>query len=264
MIFARRTPSRGSPYDPAVPDARAHRGPDSRDARLFADAQIPALRAAVAELGWLLSRGYVNPSAVKLVGDRHGLRDRQRVAVRRAACSDGALEDRAARRVPLDELKDREVTVDGFNVVTTAEAALGGGILLRCRDGAVRDMASMHGNYRRVAETGPALGLIRDVLNEVNPAAVRWLLDRPVSNSGRLAGLIREAAARPGEPRRWTAECVPDPDPLLCENKADEFVAATADGGVLDRCGAWCDLAGAVAGRVPGARVIDLSAAGGA
>ena len=243
-----------------MPDARAHRGPDSRDARLFADDQVPALRTAVAELSWLLSRGYVNPSAAKLVGDRHGLRDRQRVAVRRAACSDDALNDRAARRVPLEDLVGRAVTVDGFNVVTTAEAALGGGVLLRCRDGVVRDMASMHGNYRRVAETGPALSLIRDVLDAANPAAVRWLLDRPVSNSGRLAGLIRAAAGG----RNWTAECLPDPDPLLCENAGGGsggggFVAATADGGVLDRCGPWCDLAAAVAAAVPGARVIDLA-----
>ena len=238
-----------------MPDARAHRGPDSRDARLFAAEWEPVLKTAVAELSWLLSRGYVNPSAVKLVGDRHGLRDRQRVAVRRAACSDAALESRTGRRVSVPDLAGRPVVIDGFNVVVTAEAALGGGVLLKCRDGCVRDMASMHGNYRRVAETAPALELVRDVLDAARAGPVRWLLDRPVSNSGRLAGLIREAAAG----RDWTAECVTDPDPLLCEGDREGFVAATADAGVLDRCGAWCDLAGAAAGRAAGARVVDLS-----
>ena len=214
--------------------------------------------SATAELSWLLSRGYVNPSAVKLVGDRHGLRDRQRVAVRRAACSDEALARRAAGRVELPDLAGRPVVVDGFNVVVTAEAALGGGVLLKCRDGCVRDMASMHGNYRRVAETKPALRLIRDVLDDANAGPVRWLLDRPVSNSGRLAGLIRDAAGG----REWVAECVPDPDPLLAaagEDGDDGAVAATADAGVLDRCGPWCDLAAAAAGRVPGARAVDLA-----
>ena len=242
-----------------MPDTRAHRGPDSRDARLFAPAAVPALRTATAELSWLLTRGYVNPSALELVGDRHALRDRPRVAVRRAACGDDALSGRTARRTDLHNLSGRPVWVDGFNVVTTAEAALGGGVLLKCRDGCVRDMASMHGNYRRVAETGPALELLRGVLDAAGAGPVRWLLDRPVSNSGRLAGLIRDAAG----PRDWTADCVADPDPLLYQTDGADFVAATADAGILDRCGPWCDLAGAAAGRVPGAWVVDLSAAGG-
>ena len=248
-----------------MPDRRARRGPDGRDAALFAPGAVPALRAACGELSWLLSRGYVNPSALKLVGDRHDLRRRQRVAVGRCACSDAARDDRAARRVPLDAIKGRTLRIDGFNVVTTAEAALGGGVLLVGRDGAVRDMASMHGNYRRVAETGPALELLRDLLDAAAPAAADWLLDRPVSNSGRLAGLIRDAAgARP-----WSAACVPDPDPLLYRDAAlpggapAPFVAATADAGVLDRCGPWCDLAAAAAdaarGRGGGPWVVDLS-----
>ena len=241
-----------------MPDTRAHRGPHPRDAVLFAGVVVPDLREATSHLSWLLSRGYVNPSALKLVGDRFDLKDRQRVAVGRCACPDAARHDRAARRLSLRDLRGKSVYLDGFNVVTTVEAALGGGVLLIGRDGAVRDMASMHGNYRKVAETAPALERIRDVLDEAAPAAVRWLLDRPVSNSGRLAALIRGAAGD----RNWAAECVRDPDPLLYvpDDGADpDFVAATADAGILDRCGAWCDLAGAAVAGVTGAKVVDLS-----
>src|SRR5256885_8530001 len=46
---------------------------------------------------WLLSRGYQPKSALKLVGDRHSLRERQRLAVGRAACSDESRERRHAR-----------------------------------------------------------------------------------------------------------------------------------------------------------------------
>ena len=38
-----------------VPDTRKHRGPHPEDARLFADAMLPRLRAAVADLSWLLT-----------------------------------------------------------------------------------------------------------------------------------------------------------------------------------------------------------------
>ncbi|MFH5806058.1 DUF434 domain-containing protein [Alienimonas sp. DA493] len=249
-----------------MPDTRTHRGPHPRDAEHFAADRLPALQTATAHLSWLLSRGYVNPSALKLVGDRFDLTDRQRTAVLRSACPDDALADRAARRVAPHELAGKTLRIDGFNLVTTVEAALGGGVLLRGRDGVTRDMASMHGNYRRVAETGPALEAVRELLDELAPAAAHWLLDRPVSNSGRLAAMIRKVAGA----RRWTAACVPDPDALLRpgarleerDDGASGFVAVTADAGVLDRCGAWCDLAGAVTDRLPNVRRLDLGAAG--
>jgi hypothetical protein len=61
------------------------------DVELFAEAHQGPLRSAVEDLAWLLSRGYAEASALKLVGDRHGLVARQQLGVRRAACSDAAL-----------------------------------------------------------------------------------------------------------------------------------------------------------------------------
>ena len=49
------------------------------------------------DLSWLLGRGYAIVSAVKLVGDRWSLTERQRMAVRRAACSDEARAGRLER-----------------------------------------------------------------------------------------------------------------------------------------------------------------------
>src|SRR6266404_1471952 len=43
--------------------------------------------------------------------------------------------------------------IDGFNLILTLESALGGGVMLVGRDGCYRDMASVHGTYRRVEET---------------------------------------------------------------------------------------------------------------
>ncbi len=54
--------------------------------------------------------------------------------------------------------------VDAFNLITTVEAALAGGVLIKGRDGCLRDMASMHGSYRKVAETIPALHCIGEVM----------------------------------------------------------------------------------------------------
>jgi hypothetical protein len=256
LPWARRCRSRG--YDPGVPDLRRHRGPHPEDPRLFAAAQLPALRAATQELSWLLTRDYASVSALKLVGDRHALQARQRLAVARCACPDAAREERARRELAVQQLAGRELWLDGYNVLTSLEAALAGGVILAARDGCYRDLASMHGSYRKVDETLPALRLLGEVLTGQRVSACRWLLDRPVSNSGRLKTVIEELARTEGW--HWEVELVPDPDAVLAGTDAP---IATADSHVLDQATSWVNLARlALERHVPKAWLVDLSHAG--
>ena len=233
-----------------MPDSRKHRGPGPEDGRDFGPSAVPPLRAAAGDLAWLLSRGYAEASSLKLVGDRHRLVERQRTAVLRSSCPDEALARRRERCLGADDLRGRSLRVDGFNLILTLESALGGGVVLGGRDGSYRDLAGVHGTYRRVAETQPALELAATWLRARGVAGCHWLLDAPVSNSGRLAALIR--AADP----TWTAEVVPDPDRALAR-PGDPI--ATADAGILDRCGAWVALSRRIVDdAIPGAFVVDL------
>src|SRR5439155_24790057 len=127
-----------------MPDIRKHRGAHPEDRKLFADDQLPALRTAVRELSWLLSRDYSIKGALKLVGDRYTLTDRQRLAVSRAACSDQSKERRAVSVVQAEEIPGEDLIVDGFNLTITVEAALSSGVLMFCRDGCIRDLSSVH------------------------------------------------------------------------------------------------------------------------
>ncbi|MCC6750850.1 MAG: DUF434 domain-containing protein [Deltaproteobacteria bacterium] len=225
-------------------DRRTHRGPGPQDLALFAPGALGALRAAVAELSWLLSHGYRDASALKLVGDRHALTQRQRVAVGRCACSDAALARRAVSRLSPEALHGRGVVVDGFNCLITLETALSGGLLLLGRDGCTRDLGSVHGSYRAVEETERAISLVGEWLTGRGASRVCWLLDRPVSNSGRLRARLLEQAAAQAWP--WTVELLANPDRTLA---ASSDVVASADSWVLDRCSAWVDLTGEVVAR---------------
>ncbi|HPA16644.1 MAG TPA: DUF434 domain-containing protein [Verrucomicrobiae bacterium] len=237
-----------------MPDRRRHRGPHPDDARAFAPEAVRVLREAVADLCWLYSRGYAQTSSVKLVGDRYALTDRQRAAVMRCACSDDAMASRRGHEVAIGDLAGAAVQVDGYNVLTTVEAALAGGVLLEGRDGCYRDMASMGGRFHWVEETASAVEWIGRVLEATGARDIHWLLDRPVSNSGKLACLLRETAAARQWP--WRVELVVDPDAVLAKGEA---VAATADSAILDRCGRWVNLGRAVVSRAaPGARVVRL------
>lgn len=237
-----------------MPDRRRHRGPHPGDAERFAAARLPDLRAAGDHLAWLLGRGYASGAALQLVGDRFALDARQRQAVRRATCSPAQRRARRARLLPPRALAGGCLWIDGFNVLTTVEAALAGALVLRCRDGCYRDLASMHGTWRRVAETGRAAELVGRRLHGLRVREAVWLLDRPVANSGRLAVQLRELAAARGLP--WRVETVPDPDHLLRDAAVP---VATADSAVLDAAASWVNLARlVVAGAVRTAWVLAL------
>src|SRR5438045_9007416 len=138
-----------------------------------------------------MSKEYATPSALKLVGDHFNLTETQRTAIQRASCSDQALTNRRKKEVALSAISDQPLLIDGYNILTTLETALSGGPIFACRDGCFRDMASIHGTYRKVEETIPALNLLADFLSTANCGPVPILLDSPVSNRGRLK-VVRE------------------------------------------------------------------------
>lgn len=224
-----------------MPTPRRHRGPHPEDPQLFASGKEPLLCEAARDLAWLWSRGYAQPSSEKLVGDRYQLVKRQRAAVARSCCSDRALADRLRRERPVKAIAGEALWIDGFNVITTLEVAFSGGVLLRGREGAIRDMAGVHGSYRLIEETLPALGLCLHALMTWEPQSVTFLLDQPVSNSGRLAGELRRLIQGLGlVDEVWRVEVVRDPDPVLAD--CEGGLIATADAGVLDAGGDWVNL----------------------
>ena len=241
-----------------MPDTRSHRGPHPADAELFAPAALARLRGAVADLSWLLTRGYATPGALQLVGNRYALEARQRQAVTRSACSDAAVVRRRSAEASADAAAGGTLLLDGYNVLTTIETALGGGVVLLGRDGACRDIAGVHGTWRRVEQTMPALRLVGEFLAaRVRPARCVWYIDAPVSNSGRLRGIIEGAAAEAGWD--WSVEVVPDVDSRLAA--AADATLATADAEILDRCGRWYALTRELAReQIPGAHLVDLNA----
>ncbi len=110
-----------------MPDKRTHRGPHPADEKLFAPKAIGNLRSAVGDFSLLLTKGYAQKSALKLVGDRFSLTERQRLAVMRSACSDEQLASRSERRVATEDFAGQSLAVDGYNVLITIEAAMSGG-----------------------------------------------------------------------------------------------------------------------------------------
>lgn len=238
-----------------MPDTRNWRGPHPKDQECFAPRWVPVLQAAVADLSWMLSRGYSSRASLKLVGDRYSLRDRQRKALQRCAASDGACLERRAKRLSPSDLDDRTVVVDGYNVLLTLEAALSGGLLLLARDGVMRDLAAMSAHYRRLRATQPAIELLADFFASARCSQIIWYLDRPVSNSGRLKRLTQEIVADRKPP--WRIDLTDRTDALLIHSP---HVVASADSAVIDGCTEWINLARLVVeASIPDAWILDFT-----
>lgn len=237
-----------------MPDSRVHRGPHPEDAESFAPGVWPRLQSAVNDYSWLLSRGYAEPSAIKVVGDRYALHQRQRMAVVRCACTDAALKTRTSKLIPPESAGSQPLWIDGLNVLTTVEVALGGGLVLAARDGAYRDIAGVHGTYRKVEETRPAIEAVGQTLAGMHLANCAWLLDSPVGNSGRLGQLLLEVAEK--SRWNWQVRITRNPDAELI---ATHEIVATADSIILDGCGRWVNLARLVIDRLDDPAIIPMS-----
>lgn len=231
-----------------------HRGAHPEDGEQFAVDQIPRIRLALQDYCWLLSRGYTVVAALKLVGDRFELRQRQRLLLQRSACTTAQGTRRNASRLARGEVSAQTLWVDGFNLLINIESAMSGGYLFVGQDGCVRDMASGHGTYRQVNETAIAIQRIGLTLQSLGVDEVIWLLDQPVSNSGRLRMLLFEVAATHGW--TWNVELHQSPDEVL---KFASGVIVTTDSVILDCAAKWCPLnEWVITEHLPDVRLVDL------
>lgn len=205
-----------------MPHRQKHRGPNPQDAELFAPKMLPKLRAAVADLSELLSKGYPQKASLKLVGDHFRLNVRQRKAVQHCVASAENLALRRQKQRPPEAAADEVLWVDGYNLLITTESALAGAVVLEAPDGCYRDLASVHSSYRRVEETLPAIRLLGEGFAALGAKEVRWVLDAPISNSGRLRGILLAEAEAKGWP--WQVQL---------EAQADAFLKAQTDGFIL-------------------------------
>ena len=214
-----------------------HRNAHPDDRILFDGQHLLRMQKAAYELSWLFNRGYSRHSAIKFVGDHNQLKQRQRVAIGRASCSDESKSIRNNKCLQLTDINNQHLIIDGFNLIITLEVAMAGAVLLRCRDGCIRDLASVHGTYRQVRETKAVIEMIGNTLAIFKPASVLCLLDKPVSNSGRLAQMVRSTAKTHGW--NWQVELHDNPDQVI---SASDKIAITSDSVILDKVDHWLNL----------------------
>ncbi|HMB01320.1 MAG TPA: DUF434 domain-containing protein [Spirochaetota bacterium] len=232
---------------------RKHRGLHPADQILLQPDHLKKLHNSLNDVILFLNKGYPLQASVTFSGNRFQLTARERKAVTRAAVDSSTAAKRQAKSISPALLKNKTVLIDGFNIIITLETALSNGVLLYCQDSCLRDLAGIHGSYKKVRETAPALNMAADYLRRQQVKAVKWLFDQPVSNSGRLAEMTRNLPAGAG--MIWEAETVNNPDKILQQSKD---IIITSDSAILDKAGQWFNLAYYLAGQTDQTNLIDL------
>ena len=206
------------------------RGFDINDNRWFSEKELIRLKKAHEEIKWLLDRGYKLESIINFVGGRYQFSTRQRDALKRATCSTEHEIIRRSKELQLDEIKDKTLNIDGFNLIINLEVALSGGALIIGDDGLIRDLAGLRGTYKLIDKTDIALDYIFNFLKFIDIESINIYLDSPVSNSGNLKIKIFEYAEKYN--LNTSVELVNNADVIL--EKLNNVV--TSDATILDKC----------------------------
>lgn len=210
------------------------RGYLPKDEIYFSQKALATMQTAARHIRYLLNEEYDLKSVTTFVGNHYSFCERQRLALMRGVASDEQLKNRLAKK--RNSVSGGEVWIDGFNTIITLEVMLSASLLFDCMDGTIRDLAALRGSYRIIPETGAAIELLLSTLAELQADAVHILLDKPVSNSGRLKSLIAEL----GENFSFSLDIqlLDEVDKTLW---AKENVI-TSDSIILDHCQSWFNL----------------------
>jgi hypothetical protein len=214
----------------------ARRGYDPDDEKIFSNENIEKLKIVQEEIQWLLDRGYKMKQVIEFTGNHYLLSSRTRTALQRTTSSMADYEKRKSTMLLLECAKDGCLNIDGFNLIITLEVAMSGSPILLGKDGVYRDLAGLRGTYRLIDKTYDALNLIGKALKELNVPMVKFYLDSPVSNSGRLKSKIYELSEQWGIPVE--VELVPNVDVILAGMER----IVTGDSIILDECKSWFNL----------------------
>ena len=218
-----------------MPNSQKHRGANPKDYAAFSEKNLENLKQADFDLSWLLSNGYSQNASLKLVGDKFSLTERQRKAINAASADKESLELRKEKEIDLDIISNFKnlnstLVIDGYNLLITIECVLSNAPLFIGLDGCMRDIASIHSTYRKVEETIPALELIGKVIEELEIKETIWVLDSPISNSGRLKQIMTDLA----EEKKWNWK-------VKLEKHADKSIVELSqnENHIVASCDAW-------------------------
>jgi hypothetical protein len=202
-------------------------------------ALIKDFQKAAEDFRYLLNRGYPRKATLELVGNRYGLTFDERHLLHRGVFSNSDSRLRREKKISIQEVRNKDLAIDGHNVVITIEAGLSGRPLILGDDGFIRDISGLSGSFKKTETTEKAIQFIIHAIKKIKPRQTLFLFDAPISMSGRLAQEIRSRLK--GERLPGDAMAVKVPEKILIGFRG---VIATSDTAIIEQSKKVLDLPG--------------------
>jgi hypothetical protein len=194
---------------------------------------------ATEDFRYLLNRGYPRKTTLELVGNRYGLTSDERHLLHRAVFSSSDSQARQKKKISIQEVRNKDLAIDGHNVLITIEAGLSRRPLILGDDGFIRDISGLSGSFKKTESTEKAIQFIIEAIKIIKPRQTLFLLDAPISMSGELAQEVRSQLKR--ENLLGEAMAVKVPEKILIGFPG---IIATSDTAIIDQSKKVLDLAG--------------------
>jgi hypothetical protein len=153
---------------------------------------------AVHDFRYLLNRGYPPDSALNFISNHYRLLLAQRHLLARCVFSRDEIARHQRKKIGTKQVRGKELGVDGYNVLITAESILMEKSVVRCDDGFVRDLRAIFGKYKSSRTTERAIEEILKTVVKARPSRVVVFFDKQVSRSGELAARVRHGIGKHG------------------------------------------------------------------
>jgi hypothetical protein len=181
---------------------------------------------------FLLDKGYSQRSVLKMVGDRYKLSGTERSVLYRGLSPSVAAANRSEKQVYSEFVRQKELHIDGFNVLITIGSYLNGDFVFVGNDSILRDSAEVHGKIFKTQLLDKGILLIFSFLETLSPSGVFFYFDEPVSHSGDLCNKINELLSY----FHLEGQAITHKSPDYLLKTAETGVISTSDTVVIDRC----------------------------
>jgi len=187
------------------------------------------LEAPLLDIRYLLDRKYPKKSAITYVSNRYGLTKDERNILTRIACEKDISNNRKRKIVSIEFIRDKNLFIDGYNVLITVESLILGYPVFLCDDGILKDVRSLFRRYKIGFITKEALSMIEMITSKYTPKEIVIIFDSQISRSGDLSKMARDIFDK-DNCLVFTSK---DTDKEIMENSRKGIIA-TSDGIIID------------------------------
>ena len=185
-------------------------------------------KQALHDYAYLLNQKYPRKSILKIVGDRYLLNTFQRILLSRGVFPAKTIHSR--KKSIIHDIGSGEVYIDAYNVLFTIANYLLGRLVFISNDLFLRDAGEVYGKLHNDPVFSRSIELLFKYLVREKPDHVEFFIDRPVSHSAELAGLLRETLAE----CRISGNATLDKNPDARLIRLNKGIIATSDSDILD------------------------------